>query len=45
MLPPMPVMVIVYVPFAVVEATVIVMVEVPDPAMDKGLKVTVTSVG
>ena len=47
MLPPVPVTVIVYVPVAVVEATVKVMVEVPEPgaAMDVGLKLTVTPVG
>ena len=43
----MPVTVIVYVPVAAVEATVMVMVEVPEPgaAMDVGLKVTVTPDG
>jgi len=46
-LPPVPVTVIVYVPVAVVEATAIVMVELPEPgaAMDVGLKLTVTPAG
>lgn len=46
-LPPVPVTVIAYVPVAVVEATVIVNVEVPEPgaAIDVGLKPTVTPVG
>jgi hypothetical protein len=45
--PPVPVMVIGYVPVAAVEATVIVMVELPAPgaAMDVLLKLTVTPVG
>ena len=45
--PLVPVMVIVYVPVKVVEATAIVIVEVPEPgaAIDVGLKVTVTPVG
>jgi hypothetical protein len=45
--PLVPVAVIVYVPVAVVEATAIVMVDVPEPgaAMDVGLKLTVTPVG
>ena len=45
--PPTPVTVIEYVPVAVVEATVKVMVEVPEPgaAMDAGLKLTVTPDG
>ena len=46
-LPDAPVTVIVYVPAAVVEATAMVMVEVPEPgaAMEVGLKVTVTPAG
>ena len=44
--PPVPVTVMVYGPAATVEATVMVMVEVPEPvAMDGGLKLTVTPVG
>ena len=45
--PPAPVTVIVYAPVAVFGATVIVMVEAPDPgaAMDVGLKLTVTPAG
>ena len=45
--PPVPVTMIAYVPVAVVEATVMVMVEEPEPgaAMDVGLKPTVTPVG
>lgn len=45
--PPMPVTVIGYVPIAVVEATAMVIVEVPDPgaAMDGGVKLTVTPAG
>ena len=46
-LPDVPVTVIVYVPAVVIEATAMVMVEVPEPgaAMEVGLKVTVTPVG
>ncbi len=44
-LPEVPVTVIVYVPGAVDEATCIVIVEVPAPVMEVGLKVTVTPVG
>jgi len=45
--PPVPVTVIVYVPGAVVEATVMVSVELPEPgaAMDEGLKLSVTPDG
>ena len=45
--PPVPVTVIVYDPAAAVEATAIVIVEVPEPgeAIDVGLKETVTPVG
>ena len=45
--PPLPVTVIAYVPVVVVEATVKVTVELPEPgaAMDVGLKPTVTPVG
>lgn len=45
--PPKPVTVIGYVPATAVEATAMVMVEVPEPgaAIDVGLKVTVTPVG
>jgi len=45
--PPVPVTVIVYEPGATVEATAMVMVEVPEPGapMDAGLKVTFTPVG
>lgn len=45
--PPVPVTTIEYVPVAVVDATVMVMVEVPEPgaAMDVGLNATVTPVG
>lgn len=45
--PPVPVTLIEYVPVAVVEATVTVTVELPEPgaAMDVGLKPTVTPVG
>jgi hypothetical protein len=45
--PPVPVTVIVYVPAAVVEATAIFMVEVPEPgaAIDVGLNLTLTPVG
>src|ERR1017187_625524 len=43
--PPVPVMVIVYEPGATVEATAIVMVEVPEATTDLGLKVTVMPVG
>ena len=45
--PPVPVTVIGYEPVAVFAATVMVMVELPDPgaAMDVGLKATVTPVG
>ena len=44
---PEPVTVIGYTPVAVVEATVMVIVEVPEPgaAMDVGLKLTVTPLG
>ena len=47
MVPPVPVMVIVEVPTAAVEATVIVIVEVPEPgaAIEDGLKETVTPAG
>lgn len=44
-LPEVPVTVIVYVPGAVDEATLIDMVEVPAPVIEVGLKVTVTPVG
>ncbi len=44
-LPEVPVTVIVYVPGAVDAATVIVMVEVPAPVIEVGLKVTVTPRG
>jgi len=44
-LPEVPVTVIVYVPGTVDAATVIVMVEVPAPVIDVGLKLTVTPVG
>jgi|HubBroStandDraft_4_1064222.scaffolds.fasta_scaffold16979_4 hypothetical protein len=46
-LPPVPATVIVYVPIAVVEATAMVMVELPEPgaAIDVGLKLTVTPAG
>jgi len=46
-LPPVPVTVIVYVPVAVVEATAMFMVELPEPgaAMEVGLKLTVTPAG
>jgi hypothetical protein len=45
--PPVPVMVMLYVPAATVDATVNVAVEVPDPgaAIDDGLKPTVTPLG
>ena len=42
---PVPVTVIVYEPGATVEATAMVMVEVPEPPTDMGLKLTVTPVG
>ena len=45
MLPEVPFTVMVYVPGAVDEATVIVMVEVPAPVIEVGLKLTVTPVG
>jgi len=47
MLPPVPVTVIGYTPLAVVEATVMVIVEVPEPgaAMEAGVKPTVTPPG
>ena len=47
MLPPVPATVIVYVPVAVVEATAMFMVELPEPgaAMEVGLKLTVTPAG
>lgn len=45
MLPEVPVTVILYVPTTVDEATVIVMVEVPAPVIEPGLKPTVTPVG
>lgn len=45
MLPEIPVTVMVYVPMAVDEATVIVMVEVPGPVIEVGLKPTLTPVG
>jgi len=44
-LPPAPVTVMVYDPAVTVEATAMVMVELPEPAMDVGPKVTVTPVG
>lgn len=46
-LPPVPVTEMLYVPTAVVEATAMVMAEVPAPgaAMDAGLKLTVTPAG
>lgn len=44
-LPEVPVTVIGYVPGAVDEATLIVIVEVPAPVIEVGLKVTVTPVG
>ena len=44
-LPEVPVTVIVYVPGTVVAATVIVMVELPDPVIDDELKPIVTPVG
>jgi hypothetical protein len=46
-LPLVAVTVMVYFPIAVLEATAIVMVELPDPgaAMDAGLKLTVTPAG
>ena len=43
--PPTPDTVIVYVPAAVVEATVSDKVDVPEPVIEVGLKVPVTSVG
>src|SRR5579871_762454 len=45
--PPVPVTVMLYVPVAVVDATVMVMVELPDPgaAIEVGLKPTVTPEG
>lgn len=45
--PPVPVTVIVYVPVAVVEATAMLMADVPEPgaAIEAGLKLTVTPVG
>lgn len=45
MFPPVPVTVIGYEPGVVLEATAIFIVEVPEPEMDVGLKVTVTPVG
>ena len=45
MLPEVPVTVMGYVPVAVLEATVIVIVEVPAPVIEVGLKPTVTPVG
>jgi hypothetical protein len=44
-LPDVPVTLILYVPIAADEATAIVMVEVPAPVIDEGLKVTVTPAG
>ena len=44
-LPDVPVTVIVYVPGAAEEATCIVMVEVPAPVIEVGLKLTVTPLG
>jgi len=44
-LPDVPVTVMGYVPATVVDATAIVMVEVPVPVIEVGLKVTVTPVG
>ena len=44
-LPDVPVTVMGYVPAIVVEATAIVMIEVPVPVIEVGLKVTVTPVG
>jgi hypothetical protein len=43
--PPMPVTVILYVPVAALDATVMLIVEVPAPVMDPGLKPTVTPLG
>lgn len=43
--PPVPVTVIVYTPAAVVEATAMVIVDVPEPVIDVGLKLTVTPAG
>ena len=43
--PSVPVTVIGYEPVAVVEPTVMVMVEVPEPEMDEGAKLTVTPAG
>ena len=45
MLPEIPATLILYVPMTVDEPTVIVMVEVPAPVIEVGLKVTVTPVG
>ena len=45
MLPEVPVTLILYVPMAVDEPTVMVMVEVPAPVIEVGLKVTVTPAG
>ena len=45
MLPEVPVTLILYVPTTADEPTVIVMVEVPAPVIEVGLKVTVTPVG
>lgn len=44
-LPDVPVTVILYVPFAVEEATIIFMMEVPAPTIEVGLKLTVTPAG
>ena len=44
-LPEVPVTVMLYVPMTVDEATAIVMVEVPAPVIEVGLKLTVTPVG
>lgn len=44
-LPDVPVTLMLYVPVAVVEATVIVMVDVPAPVIEVGLNPTVTPVG
>jgi hypothetical protein len=45
MLPEVPVTIMLYVPGTVDAATVIVMVEVPAPVIEVGLKLTVTPVG
>jgi len=43
--PPVPVITMVYAPAVVVAATTMVIVEVPEPVMEVGLKVTVTPAG